>query len=117
MDANRGQVITTLPIGDRVDAVAFDADNKRIFTSNGEGTVSVIRQKVLMNMSLSATFKPRKGPRRWLSILNPSVCFFLRADMQARTRSQRTKSPDVTGARDFYGPGCRTTVARYPMVV
>jgi YVTN family beta-propeller protein len=45
MDAASGKVITTLPIGDRVDAVAFDADNKLIFASNGGGTVSVIRQK------------------------------------------------------------------------
>ncbi|MGI8742742.1 MAG: YncE family protein [Bryobacteraceae bacterium] len=45
MDANNGKVITTLPIGDRVDAVAFDPDNKMIFASNGDGTVSVIRQK------------------------------------------------------------------------
>lgn len=45
MDANSGKVITTLPIGDRVDAVAFDPENKLIFASNGDGTVSVIRQK------------------------------------------------------------------------
>jgi DNA-binding beta-propeller fold protein YncE len=45
MDANSGKVITTVPIGDRVDAVAFDADNKLIFASNGDGTVSVVRQK------------------------------------------------------------------------
>lgn len=45
MDANSGKVITTLPIGDRVDAVVFDADNQLIFASNGDGTVSVVRQK------------------------------------------------------------------------
>jgi YVTN family beta-propeller protein len=45
MDAENGKVITTLPIGDRVDAVAFDPDNHLIFASNGDGTVSVIRQK------------------------------------------------------------------------
>jgi DNA-binding beta-propeller fold protein YncE len=45
MDAASGKVITTLPIGDRVDAVAFDADNHLIFASNGDGTVSVIREK------------------------------------------------------------------------
>jgi len=45
MDAESGKVITTLPIGDHVDAVAFDADSKLIFASNGDGTVSVIRQK------------------------------------------------------------------------
>ncbi len=45
MDASNGKVVTTLPIGERVDAVAFDADNKLIFASNGDGTVSVVRQK------------------------------------------------------------------------
>jgi YVTN family beta-propeller protein len=45
MDATNGKVITTLPIGDRVDAVSFDADNKLIFASNGGGTVSVVHQK------------------------------------------------------------------------
>jgi len=45
MDAESGKVITTLPIGDPVDAVAFDADNQLILASNGDGTVSVIRQE------------------------------------------------------------------------
>jgi YVTN family beta-propeller protein len=45
MDATSGKVITTLPIGTRVDAVAYDADNKTIFASNYDGTISVIRQK------------------------------------------------------------------------
>ena len=45
MDSSSGKVITTLPIGDRVDAVAFDADNQLIFASNADGTISVIRQK------------------------------------------------------------------------
>jgi len=45
MDAANGKVITTLPIGERVDAVAFDADNHMIFASNWDGTVSVIHQK------------------------------------------------------------------------
>jgi len=45
MDATNGKVITTLPIGERVDAVAFDPSTKLIFASNGGGTVSVIRQK------------------------------------------------------------------------
>jgi DNA-binding beta-propeller fold protein YncE len=44
MDSNNGKVITTLPIGERVDAVAFDPEHKLIFASNGGGTVSVIQQ-------------------------------------------------------------------------
>ena len=44
MNADTGQIITTLPIGDHVDATAFDPETKLIFNSNGEGTVSVIHE-------------------------------------------------------------------------
>src|SRR6202521_4082841 len=44
MNADTGQVITTVPIGDHVDATAFDPATKLIFNSNGEGTITVIRQ-------------------------------------------------------------------------
>lgn len=44
MNADTGKVITTLPIGDHVDATIYDADAKLIFNSNGEGTITVIRQ-------------------------------------------------------------------------
>ncbi len=44
MNADTGQVITTLPIGDHVDATAFDPDLRLIFNSNGEGTITVVHQ-------------------------------------------------------------------------
>jgi YVTN family beta-propeller protein len=44
MNADTGQVITTLPIGDHVDATAFDSDSRLMFNSNGEGTITVIHQ-------------------------------------------------------------------------
>ena len=42
VDALSGKSIKTLSIGNGVDAVAFDAGLKTIFTSNGEGSVSVV---------------------------------------------------------------------------
>jgi len=45
MDTATGKVIASLPIGARVDAVAFDPENQLVFCSNGEGTISVIQQK------------------------------------------------------------------------
>ena len=44
MNADSGKVIATLPIGDHVDATAFDPDSRLIFNSNGEGTITVIHQ-------------------------------------------------------------------------
>jgi YVTN family beta-propeller protein len=56
VDAISGKVITTLPIGDRVDGVAFDPELKRAYSSNGEGTMTVVAEvnpneyKVLENV-------------------------------------------------------------------
>jgi YVTN family beta-propeller protein len=44
MNAITGRVVTTLPIGDHVDATVFDSDTHLIFNSNGEGTISVIHE-------------------------------------------------------------------------
>jgi DNA-binding beta-propeller fold protein YncE len=44
VNADTGKVITTLPIGDHVDATVFDPESKLIFNSNGEGSISVIHQ-------------------------------------------------------------------------
>ena len=44
MNAITGRVITTLTIGDHVDATVFDSDTHLIFNSNGEGTISVIHE-------------------------------------------------------------------------
>jgi DNA-binding beta-propeller fold protein YncE len=44
MDALSGKVITTLPIGDRCDGAAFDPQLKRAYSSNGEGTITVVQE-------------------------------------------------------------------------
>lgn len=57
MNADTGKIITTLPIGDHVDATAFDPESRLIFNSNGEGTVTVIRQDTPDKYSLVDTVK------------------------------------------------------------
>ncbi|MGA8441777.1 MAG: YncE family protein [Candidatus Sulfotelmatobacter sp.] len=57
MNADTGQVITTLPIGDHVDATAFDPATKLIFNSNGEGTITVVRQDGSDKYSVVETVK------------------------------------------------------------
>jgi DNA-binding beta-propeller fold protein YncE len=56
LDALSGKVITTLPIGDGCDGAAFDPALKRAYSSNGEGTLTVVQEispdqfKVLENV-------------------------------------------------------------------
>ena len=57
INTDTGKVITTLPIGDHVDASAYDAETKLVFNSNGEGTITVIRQDTPDNYSVVETVK------------------------------------------------------------
>ena len=43
-DAKTGKVITHLPIGSGCDGVAFDPTLKMAFSSNGEGTITVVKE-------------------------------------------------------------------------
>jgi len=71
MNADTGQVITTLPIGDHVDATAFDPETKLIFNSNGEGTITVIHQDSPDKYSLVETVKT--VPRAKTMALDPKT--------------------------------------------
>jgi DNA-binding beta-propeller fold protein YncE len=44
VDSTDGRIVATLPIGKGSDAAAYDAARKRVFSSNSEGTLSVIQQ-------------------------------------------------------------------------
>jgi YVTN family beta-propeller protein len=44
VDAERGKVLATYPIGDHVDASAFDAATRLVFFSTGDGHISIYRQ-------------------------------------------------------------------------
>ena len=63
MDANTGKVIDKITIGDGCDGVAFDAVTKNIFTSNGEGTMSVIHEDGKDQFKLVEIIVTKKGAR------------------------------------------------------
>jgi YVTN family beta-propeller protein len=71
IDADSGKVITTLPIGDHVDATAFDQETRLIFNSNGEGTISVIHQDGPDKYSIVETVKT--APRAKTMALDPKT--------------------------------------------
>jgi len=71
LNADTGKVITTLPIGDHVDATVFDAQTKLIFNSNGEGTITVIRQDGPDKYSVVETVKTL--PRAKTMALDPKT--------------------------------------------
>ena len=71
VNAEDGQVITTLPIGDHVDATAFHPETKLIFNSNGDGTITVIHEDSPDKYSFVETVKT--VPRAKTMALDPNT--------------------------------------------
>ncbi|MGZ3929717.1 MAG: hypothetical protein ACXVJG_22355, partial [Mucilaginibacter sp.] len=55
--------ISTLPIGDGCDAVGFDHKLKTVFSSNGEGTLTVIKEISANKFVVAEKVVTKKGAR------------------------------------------------------
>ena len=62
-DAETGKIITTLPIGDRCDGVAFDPDKKRAYSSNGEGSITVVQEENNNSFKVLETVTTQPGAK------------------------------------------------------
>jgi len=62
-DADSGRVIANLPIGKGTDGAAFDPSRGLAFSSNGEGTVSVVREESPARFSVVETDSTERGAR------------------------------------------------------
>jgi DNA-binding beta-propeller fold protein YncE len=63
VNADTGKVITTLPIGDGVDADRFDPDNNLAFASCGEGVLTVVKEESPDKFSVVQNVKTERGAR------------------------------------------------------
>lgn len=63
MDATNGKIVATVPIGEGCDGAAFDPASKLIFTSNGSGTVSVVKEVSANVFKLVETITTKRGAR------------------------------------------------------
>ena len=63
LDADDGHVITSLPIGERVDGAAYDADRRLALSSNGEGTLTIVRAETPDRYSVAGTVTTQRGAR------------------------------------------------------
>ncbi|MCL4538867.1 MAG: YncE family protein [Bacteroidetes bacterium] len=63
MNALNGKVMTTLPIGERVDGAAFDPVLRRAFSSNGQGTLTVVQEEGKDKFTVLEQFPTQLGAR------------------------------------------------------
>ena len=63
VDANRGAVLGTLPIGAGVDAVVFDPATREVLSANGDGTLTVAAPDAAGRYRVTATVPTAPGAR------------------------------------------------------
>jgi YVTN family beta-propeller protein len=71
MNFENGKVVSDLPIGDGTDAAGFDPDTKMAFSSNGEGTLTIIREDGKDKYSVVENVTTQRGARTMT--LNPKT--------------------------------------------
>ena len=63
MDADTGKLVGTVPIGRGVDANAFDPGTQLAFSSNGDGTLTVVHEDSPDKFSVPENVKTQRGAR------------------------------------------------------
>jgi YVTN family beta-propeller protein len=63
LDINSGKVLAALPIGGGCDGCVFDPQTNLLFSSNGEGTMTIIKEETPDTFKEIATIPTQKGAR------------------------------------------------------
>jgi DNA-binding beta-propeller fold protein YncE len=63
MNADDGKIITTLPIGNRVDAAAFDPNTNEAFVSTGDGKLTIIKETDPKTFEVEQTVETMPGAK------------------------------------------------------
>lgn len=62
-DAIEGKVVATLPIGEHCDGVAFDPMLSRAYSSNGDGSITVVQEENANSFKVIETIPTQRGAR------------------------------------------------------
>ena len=63
MNASNGEILATLPTGKGTDACAFDPVSKLAFSSNGEGTLTIVKEQTRKSFKVVENLKTLRGAR------------------------------------------------------
>ncbi|HEX9392063.1 MAG TPA: hypothetical protein VF928_12185 [Usitatibacteraceae bacterium] len=100
LNADSGKIVATLPIGEGVDATIFDVETKQVFSSQGDGTLSIIKEETADRFSTPQTVITQRGARTMA--LNPKNhdIYLVSAEFDeapatpGQRRPRRTMRPD-----------------------
>jgi hypothetical protein len=93
VDANSGKVVSKVPIGKHVDGVVFDAASKFAISSNGEGTMTVVKEVSPTEFSVVETVATSPGART-LTMDPVTHHIFLSTAQYGETPAATTDNPN-----------------------
>lgn len=83
VDANTGSIKATLPIGKRTDAIAYDPVTRLAFSSNGEGSLTVVHEDSADKFSIVNNVVTQRGARTMALDLKTHKLYLDTAKFQA----------------------------------
>jgi DNA-binding beta-propeller fold protein YncE len=92
-DAAKGRVVATVPIGEGVDAAAYDAASRNVFASNGEGTITVVHQVNPDKYEVQQTLPTMTGARTMTIDPSTHVAYTVGARYGERPKAATKENP------------------------
>lgn len=98
-DADSGKVITTVPIGQGVDANSFDPGTELAFSSNGDGTLTVVHEDAPDKFTVVQNAETQRGARTMALDTNNHNVYLVTAEYEeqppaeGQTRPRRVPKP------------------------
>ncbi len=99
LNADTGKVLATLPIGEGVDANAFDAKAGLAFSSQGDGTLTIVKADGADKFSVLQTVATQRSARTMALNTNTHDVYLMAAEYEeappapGQTRPRRTMKP------------------------
>ena len=105
MNAKDGSVVATVPTGSGTDGAAFDSGNASAFASNGEGTLTVVREGKDGKYAVAENVPTGRGARTLAIDPTSHKIFTATAELGPPAEGQRRPSIKAgTFAVLVYGP-------------
>lgn len=89
LDSEKGNLVKKIPIGDGCDGVVFDETTNTIYTSNGEGNISVIQEKNANQFLALKSISTKKGARTIALDSSTHYLYLPTADFDEKEKDSR----------------------------
>lgn len=106
VNADTGKVVTTVPIGEGVDAGGFNPETQEVFMSTGDGHLTVVHEDSPDKYTVRQTVETQKGARTMALDPTSGTVYLVTAD--------RVATPPAPGQRPAMVPGSFTLLVVKP---